>query len=140
MTCVTGQCYWKRIWCTKKRFHIIARITKPTYGVSTQNEIILSRCTLRNYLMGVDLDESLVAEVAEEVVTFPSWTCGPYSKRRWWWCLARYYKRFYSISHVAELCPNVITFGFIVVMLFKIMLCLNHLDINVIQISLSNLI
>ena len=27
--------------------------------------------------------------------------------------------RFYSISHVAKLCPNVIAFGFNVIMLFK---------------------
>ena len=27
--------------------------------------------------------------------------------------------RFYSVSYVAKLCPNVIVFGFIVIMLFK---------------------
>ena len=31
--------------------------------------------------MGVDFDESLVAEVDEKVFTFFLWTCGPYSKR-----------------------------------------------------------
>ena len=31
----------------------------------------------------------------------------------------RYYKRFYSISHVAKLCPNVIVFEFIVVISFS---------------------
>ena len=34
----------------------------------------------------------------------------------------RYYKRFYSISHVAKLCSNVIAFEFIVVMSFKIVM------------------
>ena len=48
----------------------------------------------------------------------------------------RYYKRFYSISHVTKLCPNVIVFGFIVVMLFKTMLCFNYLDLNVIALYL----
>ena len=52
----------------------------------------------------------------------------------------RYYKRFYSISHVAKLFPNVIVFGFIVVMSFKTMLCFNYLDLNVMQISLFILI
>ena len=104
----------------KKRFPIIANTTKPTYCIGTENEIILLCCTLQNYLIGVDPYESLVVEFDEEVVTFPSWTCSPSSKRRWQECLTRrYYKRFYSISHVAKLCPNVITFGFIVVILFK---------------------
>ena len=34
----------------------------------------------------------------------------------------RYYKRFYSISHVAKLCSNVIAFEFIVVISFKIVM------------------
>ncbi|KAL0002423.1 hypothetical protein SO802_016204 [Lithocarpus litseifolius] len=52
----------------KKRFSIIASTTEPTYCVDTQNEIILSCCILHNYLMGVDPDESLIAEVDEEVL------------------------------------------------------------------------
>ena len=52
----------------------------------------------------------------------------------------RYYKRFYSISHVAKLCPNVIAFVFIVVMSFKTILCFNYLNLNVMQISLFILI
>ncbi|KAK9983730.1 hypothetical protein SO802_033255 [Lithocarpus litseifolius] len=49
----------------KKRFPIIASTTEPSYCVDTQNEIILSCCILHKYLMGVDLDESLIAEVEE---------------------------------------------------------------------------
>ena len=52
----------------KKRFPSIASTTKPSYCVDTQNEIILSCCIFHNYLMGVDLDESLIAEVDEKVL------------------------------------------------------------------------
>ena len=52
----------------KKRFPIIANTTKPTYCIGTENEIILACCILHNYLMGVDPDESLIAEVDEEVL------------------------------------------------------------------------
>ena len=54
----------------KKRFPIIASTTEPSYCVDTQNEIILACCILHNYLMGVDLDESLITEVDEEVLHF----------------------------------------------------------------------
>ena len=52
----------------KKRFPSIASTTKPSYCVDTQNEIILSCCIFHSYLMGIDLDESLIAEVDEEVL------------------------------------------------------------------------
>ena len=52
----------------EKRFSIIASTTKPSYCVDTQNEIILACCILYNYLIGVDLDESLIAKVDEEVL------------------------------------------------------------------------
>ena len=51
----------------KKRFPIIASTTEPNYCIDTQNEIILACCILHNYLMGANLDESLIAEVDEEV-------------------------------------------------------------------------
>ena len=51
----------------KKRFSIIASTTEPNYCIDTQNEIILAYCILHNYLMGVDPDESPIAEVDEEV-------------------------------------------------------------------------
>ncbi|XP_061359901.1 uncharacterized protein LOC133303945 [Gastrolobium bilobum] len=44
------------------------RIPKePTYGIKTQNKIIIACCILHNYLMMVDPDEELVAEVDEEI-------------------------------------------------------------------------
>ena len=52
----------------KKKFPIIASITETNYCVDTKNEIILACCILHNYLMGVDRDESLIAEVDEEVL------------------------------------------------------------------------
>ena len=52
----------------KKRFPIIASTTEPNYCVDTQNEIILACSILHNYLMGVDPDESLIAEVDQEVL------------------------------------------------------------------------
>ena len=52
----------------KKRVPIIASTIEPTYCANTQNEIILSCCILHNYLMGVNLDESLIAKVDEEVL------------------------------------------------------------------------
>ena len=54
----------------KKRVPIIASTIEPSYCVDTQNEIILACCILHNYLMGVDLDESLITEVDEEVLHF----------------------------------------------------------------------
>ena len=61
-------CYCRAFGVLKKRFPIITNITKPNYCVDTQNEIILACCILHNYLMGVDPDESLIAEVDEEVL------------------------------------------------------------------------
>ena len=52
----------------KKRFPIIASTTEPNYCVDTQNEIILACCILHNYLMSVNLDESLIVEIDEEVL------------------------------------------------------------------------
>ena len=52
----------------KKKFPIIASTTEPNYCIDTKNEIILACCILHNYLMGVDPNESLIAEVDEEVL------------------------------------------------------------------------
>uniref|UniRef100_A0A2N9H1E1 Myb/SANT-like domain-containing protein n=1 Tax=Fagus sylvatica TaxID=28930 RepID=A0A2N9H1E1_FAGSY len=52
----------------KKRFPIIGSTTEPTYSVDTQTEIILACCIIHNYLMGVDPDERLIAEVDEELL------------------------------------------------------------------------
>jgi hypothetical protein len=53
---------------SKKRFPIIGSTTEPTYSVDTQTEIILACCIIHNYLMGVDPDERLIAEVDEELL------------------------------------------------------------------------
>ena len=54
----------------KKRYLIIASNTEPNYCVDTKNEIILSCRILHNYLMGVDPNESHIAEVDEEILHF----------------------------------------------------------------------
>ena len=46
----------------KKRFPIIASTIEPSYYVDIQNEIILACCILHNYLIGINLDESLIVE------------------------------------------------------------------------------
>ena len=51
----------------KKRFPIIASGTEPTYGIKTQNRIIIACCILHNYLMMTDPEEELIAEVDEEI-------------------------------------------------------------------------
>ena len=58
----------KKLGVLKKRFPIIASTIEPNYCVETQNEIILAFCIFHNYLMGVDLDKSLIAEVDEKVL------------------------------------------------------------------------
>ena len=40
---------------------------EPHYPIDTQYDIILACCILHNYLMGVDLDERLIAEVDREL-------------------------------------------------------------------------
>ncbi|XP_059658461.1 uncharacterized protein LOC132304756 [Cornus florida] len=52
----------------KKRFPIIGSSTEPTYDVKTQVDIILACCIIHNYLMGMDLDESLFNEVDRELL------------------------------------------------------------------------
>ncbi|KAK9273745.1 hypothetical protein L1049_018555 [Liquidambar formosana] len=51
----------------KKRFPIIGSMTDPTYSFDTQTEIILACCILHNFLMGVDPDENIIAEVDREL-------------------------------------------------------------------------
>ncbi|KAL6326017.1 hypothetical protein AAG906_038509 [Vitis piasezkii] len=51
----------------KKRFPIIASGMEPHYHVDTQFDNILACCILYNYLMGVDPDERLIAEVDREL-------------------------------------------------------------------------
>ncbi|XP_059628175.1 uncharacterized protein LOC132270975 [Cornus florida] len=59
----------KRIFgVLKKRFPIIGCSTEPTYDVNTQVDIILACCIIHNYLIGMDLDESLIIEVDRELL------------------------------------------------------------------------
>ena len=51
----------------KKRFPIISGMTEPFFPVDTVSEIILACCILHNYLMGVDPDERMIAEVDQEI-------------------------------------------------------------------------
>ena len=51
----------------KKRFPIISGMKKPFFSVDTVTEIILAYCILHNYLMGVDPDERMIAEVDQEI-------------------------------------------------------------------------
>ena len=51
----------------KKRFPIIASGTEPHYDLETMTEIILACCILHNFLRNVDHDDSLLAEVDNEL-------------------------------------------------------------------------
>lgn len=52
----------------KKRFPIIASGTEPHYSFEIMIDIVLACCILHNFLMGVDIDESLIAEVDRELL------------------------------------------------------------------------
>ncbi|XP_057760838.1 uncharacterized protein LOC130981251 [Arachis stenosperma] len=51
----------------KKRFAIITSGTEPHYDFETMAEIVLACCVLHNFLMGVDLDPHLIAQVDREL-------------------------------------------------------------------------
>ena len=51
----------------KERFPIIASGTEPHYPINTQSDIILACRILHIYLMGVDPNERLIAEVDREL-------------------------------------------------------------------------
>ena len=51
----------------KKRFPILGSGTEPYYSVETQADMVIAGCILHNYLMGVDPDERLIAEVDAEL-------------------------------------------------------------------------
>ena len=51
----------------KKRFAIIASGTKPHYELETMTEIVLACFILHNFLMGVDPDPHLIAQVDREL-------------------------------------------------------------------------
>ena len=52
----------------KKRFPIIASGTEPHYSFETMTEIVLACCILHNFLMGIDVDENIIAEVDQELL------------------------------------------------------------------------
>lgn len=51
----------------KKRFPIISSGTEAHYSVDIMTDIILACCILHNFLMEVDVDEQLIAEVDREL-------------------------------------------------------------------------
>ncbi|XP_072055034.1 uncharacterized protein [Arachis hypogaea] len=52
----------------KKRFPIIASDTEPYYSFETMRDIFLAYCILHNYLMGVDVDQSIIDAVDRELL------------------------------------------------------------------------
>ncbi|XLT41782.1 hypothetical protein HN873_073074 [Arachis hypogaea] len=52
----------------KKRFPIIAGDTEPYYSFETMKDIFLACCILHNFLMGVDVDQSIIDEVDRELL------------------------------------------------------------------------
>ena len=50
-----------------KRFPILGSGTEPYYSAKTQADLVLAGCILHNFLMGVDPNEDLIAEVDEEL-------------------------------------------------------------------------
>ncbi|KAJ4814914.1 nuclease [Rhynchospora pubera] len=56
------------IGVVKKRFPIIASGTEPSYDEDTVSDIFFACCMLHNFLMGVDPDERLIAEVDNELM------------------------------------------------------------------------
>ena len=52
----------------KKRFSIIAGGTEPYYSLEIMTDIVLACCILHDFLIGVDIDESLIAEVDQELI------------------------------------------------------------------------
>ncbi|XP_072077822.1 uncharacterized protein [Arachis hypogaea] len=51
----------------KKIFAIITSGTEPHYNFETMTEIVLACCILQNFLMGVDPDPHLIAQVDREL-------------------------------------------------------------------------
>ncbi|KAJ3698464.1 hypothetical protein LUZ61_002169 [Rhynchospora tenuis] len=58
----------RTIGVVKKRFPIIASGNEPSYDVETVSDIFFACCVLHNFLMGVDPDEQLIAEVDNELM------------------------------------------------------------------------
>ena len=52
----------------KKGFTIIASSTEPHYTFDAQKDVFLACCTLHNFLMSIDPDEELIADVDRELL------------------------------------------------------------------------
>lgn len=52
----------------KKRFPILADGNEPVYSVITVRNIAIASCILHNFLMGIDIDEQIIAEVDRELL------------------------------------------------------------------------
>ncbi|KAJ0105800.1 hypothetical protein Patl1_19121 [Pistacia atlantica] len=55
----------------KKRFPIIGSGTESMYNIQTLKLIVSACCIVHNFLMGVDPDEGLIAEVDAEIAREP---------------------------------------------------------------------
>ncbi|KAJ4807876.1 nuclease [Rhynchospora pubera] len=58
----------RSIGILKKKFPIIASGSEPYYDEETVSDLFLACCIIHNYLMGVDPDEELIAQVDEEIM------------------------------------------------------------------------
>ncbi|XP_047258411.1 protein ALP1-like, partial [Capsicum annuum] len=52
----------------KQRFPIISSLTESSYGIETQKLIIFACCVLHNYLIGVEPNDELLAQVDAELM------------------------------------------------------------------------
>jgi len=52
----------------KKIFPILQTSIEPTFGIKTQNKIIIACCILHNYLMSEDPNQTLIDEVQHDLV------------------------------------------------------------------------
>ncbi|KAJ1680969.1 hypothetical protein LUZ63_022717 [Rhynchospora breviuscula] len=58
----------RSIGVLQKKFPIIASGSEPYYDEETVSDVFLACCIIHNYLMGVDPDEELIAQVDEEIM------------------------------------------------------------------------
>ncbi|KAM3378986.1 hypothetical protein P3S68_011399 [Capsicum galapagoense] len=52
----------------KQRFPIVSSLTESSYGIETQKLIIFACCVLHNYLIGVEPNDELLAQVDAELM------------------------------------------------------------------------
>ncbi|PNY06690.1 hypothetical protein L195_g003165 [Trifolium pratense] len=66
----------------KKRFPIIAGVAEPFFSFETMRRIIIACCILHNFLMDVDIDEQMIAEVDRELLPDEVRRSIPLSRRK----------------------------------------------------------